>query len=241
LLVGGRWHCYVVVNNCLLQSSTIVYYRVADLKSGAPLGQRMTSREKKGEGGGQGQEGRGGKVGPGADQGGHHQEAEVARREDGGQEAAAQATATVMGMGNAAPPPSRDLATTITTLTVNDHVAGDAAVGAVGIVNDGDDIGGGRGPGGFDKEEALVLAAEAAAVLIADDADGGNSGVAIVGGAFKEAVARAGAAGASGVEMTTMGGSGGGGNYADPAGAILDEDGRHPLGLPWRIRHCNCS
>ncbi len=30
---------------------------------------------------------------------------------------------------------------------------------------------------------ALALAAEAAAVLIADDADGGNSGVAIVGSA----------------------------------------------------------
>ncbi len=84
-------------------------------------------------------------MGPGADQGGQHREAEVARREaeaarreDGGQEAAVQATATVMGTVNAAPPPSRDLATTITTTTVNDHVAGDAAVGAVGIVNDGD-------------------------------------------------------------------------------------------------------
>jgi hypothetical protein len=41
----------------------------------------MTSREKKGEGGGQGQEGQGGKVVPGADQGGQHQEAEVVRQE----------------------------------------------------------------------------------------------------------------------------------------------------------------
>ncbi len=59
----------------------------------------MTSREKKGEGGGRDQEGRGGEVGPGADRGGQHREAEVARREaeaarreDGGQEAAAQVT-----------------------------------------------------------------------------------------------------------------------------------------------------
>jgi hypothetical protein len=208
----------------------------------------MTSREKKGEGGGRGQEGRGGEVGPGADRGGQHREAEVARREaeaarreDGGREAAAQATATVIGTGNVAPPPSRDLATTITTMTVNDHAAGDAAVGAVGVVNDGDDVGGGRGPGGFDEEEALVLAAEAAAVLIADDADGGDGGVAVVGGAFEEAVARAGTAGASGAGTTTMGGGGGGGDYADPAGAILDDDGRHPLGPPWRIRHGNRS
>ena len=100
-----------------------------------------------------------------------------------------------MVTGNAAPPPSRDLATTITTTPANDHAVGDAAVGAVGVVNDGDDVGGGLGPGGFDEEEALVLAAEAAAVLIADDADGGNGGVAVVGGAFEEAVARAGASG----------------------------------------------
>ena len=49
----------------------IVYYRVANPKSGTPLGWRMTSRKKKGEGG-QGQESQGGKVGPGADQGGQH-------------------------------------------------------------------------------------------------------------------------------------------------------------------------
>jgi hypothetical protein len=33
----------------------------------------------------------------------------------------------------------------------NDHLAGDATVGAVGIVNDGYNVGGGRGPSGFDK------------------------------------------------------------------------------------------
>jgi hypothetical protein len=46
--------------------------------------------------------------------------------------AAAKATATVMGMGNALPPPSRDLVMTITTMTANDHAVGDAGVGAGG-------------------------------------------------------------------------------------------------------------
>ncbi len=78
-------------------------------------------------------------------------------------------------------------------------------------------------------------------MLIADDADDGDSGIAVVGSAFEEAVARAGTAGASGVGTTTMGGGGGGGNYADPAGAILDNDGCHPLGPSWRIRHGNRS
>jgi hypothetical protein len=141
-----------------------------------------------------------------------------------------------MGTGNATPAPSRDLATTITTTTVNNHAAGDAVVGAVSIVNDRDDVGGGRGPSGFDKEEALVLTAESVAVLIADDADGGDGSVAIVGGTFEEAITRAGTAGVSGVGTTTMGGGGGGGsgNYADPAGAILVDDGRHLLGPSWR-------
>jgi hypothetical protein len=148
-----------------------------------------------------------------------------------------------MGMGNAAPPPSWNLATKITTTTVNDHAAGDAAVGAVGVVNAGDNVGGGRGPGGFNEEEALVLAAESAAVLITNNANGGNGSVAVLGRAFEEAVARAGRAGASGAGTTTMGcsGGGGGGNYADPAGAILNDDGRHPLGQPWRIRTGNRS
>ena len=43
-----------------------------------------------------------------------------------------KATAIVMATGNASSPPSRDLSTTITTTTANDHMAGDAAVGAGG-------------------------------------------------------------------------------------------------------------
>ena len=31
------------------------------------------------------------------------------------------------------------------------------AVGAVGILNDGDNVGGGCGPGGFNEEDTLVL------------------------------------------------------------------------------------
>ncbi len=73
--------------------------------------------------------------------------------------AAATATATVMAMENDVPPLLLDSATTITTMTANDNLAGDAAVGAVSAVNDGDNVGDGRGPGGFDKEDALVLAA----------------------------------------------------------------------------------
>ena len=52
--------------------------------------------------------------------------------------------------------------------------------------NDGDGNGNGecRTPPSWDlAATALVLAAEASAALIADDADGGNSGVAIVGSA----------------------------------------------------------
>ena len=70
-----------------------------------------------------------------------------------------------------------------------------AAVGAVGVANDRDEIGGRRGPSGFDKEDALVLVAEAAAALIADDADGGDSGITVVCGTFEDAVARAGQVG----------------------------------------------
>jgi hypothetical protein len=43
-----------------------------------------------------------------------------------------KAMAIVMGTGNASPPPSRDLSTTITTTTANNHTAGDAVVGAGG-------------------------------------------------------------------------------------------------------------
>ncbi len=44
-----------------------------------------------------------------------------------------------------------------------------------------------------------------------------------------DAVMRAGVSGAG--TMTVGGGSG---DNADPMGAILDNDGRHPLGPPWR-------
>ena len=106
-------------------------------------------------------------------------------------------------------------------------------------MNDGDDVSGGRGPCGFDKEDASVFAADAGAAFIADDTDGGDGGVTIIGGAFEDTVARAETGGASGALLTTMGGRGG--NYADPARAILDDDSRHPLGSPWHIRHGNHS
>ena len=61
--------------------------------------------------------------------------------------------------------------------------------GAVGAVNDGDKL----GPGGFDKEDTLVLAADSATALIGDeDANGGDGGITIFGSAFEDAVARAG-------------------------------------------------
>ncbi len=55
------------------------------------------------------------------------------------------------------------------TAVANDLLAGDAAVGAVGVVNDRDNIGGGCRPSGFNKEDALVLMAEATATLIVDN------------------------------------------------------------------------
>ncbi len=101
-------------------------------------------------------------------------------------------------------------------------------------MNDGDEVGGGRGPCRFDEEDTLVLAAaDAGAALIADDADCGDGGVTIFGGAFEDMVTRSRTGGTSGAGLTTMGGRGG--NYADPARAILDDDSRHPLGPPWRI------
>ena len=82
---------------------------------------------------------------------------------------AMKVTAIVMETGNASPPrPLRDLLTTIATTTANNHTAGDAAVGrqgAVGVVNDGDDVGGGSGPGRSNKEETLVLPADSAPAL----------------------------------------------------------------------------
>ena len=97
--------------------------------------------------------------------------------------------------------------------------------GAVGVVNDGDDAGGGCKPGGLDGEDAFVLTADSAPTLIADNANGGDGGITVFGDAFEDTVARTGTAGASGVGTATMGG--GGGNYADPARAILDNNGRH--------------
>ncbi len=61
--------------------------------------------------------------------------------------------------------------------------------GAVGILNDGDDVCGGLGPDGFDEEDALVLAADAAAALISDDVDGGAGGGTIFSGVFEDVVA----------------------------------------------------
>ena len=60
-------------------------------------------------------------------------------------------------------------------------MAGNAAVGAAGVNNDRDGVSGGHGPSGFDEEYALVFAAEAAAMLIADDTAGGDGNVAVVG------------------------------------------------------------
>ena len=80
---------------------------------------------------------------------------------------------------------------------------------------------------------SMVLATGAEATLIADDADGGNGGVTIFGGAFKDMVARAGTGGASGTGLMTM--SGRGGNYADLARAILNNSSRHPMGPLWCI------
>jgi len=51
-------------------------------------------------------------------------------------------------------------------------------------LNDGDDVIGGRGPDGFDKEDTLVLTADDVAVLISDDVDGGDCGGTIFSGAF---------------------------------------------------------
>jgi len=45
------------------------------------------------------------------------------------------------------------------------------------VVNVGNDVNGWRRPGGFDKEDALVLKAEAVAMIIADKIDGGNDGI----------------------------------------------------------------
>ena len=113
--------------------------------------------------------------------------------------------------------------------------------GAVGVVIDGDDAGGGCKPGGLDGEDAFVLTDDSAPTLIADNANGGDGGITVFGDAFEDTVARTGTAGASGVGTTTMGG--GGGNYATLRGQFLTTTAGtwHPLGPLWRIRHGNHS
>ena len=98
--------------------------------------------------------------------------------------AAMKATAIVMATGNASLPPSRDLSTTITTTTANNHrrVTLQWGQGAVGVVNDG----------GFEEEDTLVLTADSAPALIGDDTNGGDGGITIFGSAFEDAVTRAG-------------------------------------------------
>jgi len=69
-----------------------------------------------------------------------NQEVEASTGQPAGQRdtTAAMVVVIVMATGNAVPPPSRNLATMITTMpaNTNDHAAGDAVVGADGIVND---------------------------------------------------------------------------------------------------------
>ncbi len=116
-------------------------------------------------------------------------------------------------------------------MTANNHAAGNAAAGAAGVNNDRDGVSG--GPSGFDEEDALVFVAEAAAMLIADDTAGGDGNVAAVGTrSLKNTVPRGGTERASRAGTTTMGGCGGNGDYANLAGAIFDDKGRHLLGPP---------
>ena len=96
---------------------------VVDPKFGAPLDRRMTSWETKEIKSWMKTEARG-------------REAKSSTQQPAGKRettaAAAKAMATVMATRNASLPTSRDLAMTITTTIVNDHVAGDAVVGARG-------------------------------------------------------------------------------------------------------------
>ena len=96
---------------------------VGDPESGTPLDRRMTSWETKEIKCWMKAEARG-------------QEAKSSTQQPAGKQetttVAAKAMATVMATRNASLPTSRDLAMTITTTTVNDHVAGDAVVGARG-------------------------------------------------------------------------------------------------------------
>ena len=56
-------------------------------------------------------------------------------------------------------------------------------------MNDRDDVRGGLGPDGFDEEDTLVLAADAAAAFISDDVNGGAGGGTIFSGVFEDVVA----------------------------------------------------
>jgi hypothetical protein len=119
-------------------------------------------------------------------------------------------------------------------MTANNHLAGDAVVGAVGIVNDRDNVGGGREPGGFDKEDALVLAAEAAAVLIVEDANVAMLALPLLAAHLRMWLQGRGQWGGGGEGKTMMGG--GSGSYAmNHAGATLDNDSCHPLSPLWCI------
>ena len=96
---------------------------VGDPESGAPLDRRMTSWETKEIKRWMKAEARG-------------REAKLSTQQPAGKRettaVAAKATATVMATRKASLPMLRDLVTTITMTTVNDHVVGDAVVGARG-------------------------------------------------------------------------------------------------------------
>ena len=81
----------------------------------------------------------------------------------------AKEKATAMATENSAPPPSWDLVTTALVLAAEALTALKAATAAAMIL--------------AAEAVALVLAAEATAALKADDANGSDGGVAIVGGA----------------------------------------------------------
>ena len=102
-------------------------------------------------------------------------------------------------------------------------------------MNDGDNVGGRSGPSGSNKEDTLVLTADSAPALIADNANGGDGRIIVFGGAFEDGVARAMTAGASGAGTMIMGD--GGSNYADPARAIQDDGGWHPAPAGPAVAH----
>ena len=85
-------------------------------------------------------------------------------RQPAGERETTAAVATVMATGNAAPPPPRWRRKMTETTSVEDA----------------------------DPAGSTRMAPWSLAVLIADDADGGDGSVAVVSGAFEDAVARAG-------------------------------------------------